>query len=272
MEPLDSRIHNAIAAGPDAIGPMLRDPSDKVILALIDNPHITEDQLLILAKRRDLPGEILGILSARKFSVEGYKVKLALVNNPKTPRRTALSIVRGLAVRDMAFVTRNKMLPTELRQAAEGMLKERIPSLPMGIKVTLSRQVSEEVLKVMLKDGTPQLIRACFENPMMRESVLVWALNHETVPAAVIEFIAASPKWSAPPNVKYALVRNSNTPIGDAIRFAREMKSQDQRMLYNDPTVPVNVKVQIEIELEKKGLPLSPPSESGRIICIPEDL
>lgn len=272
MEPLDSRINKATAAGPDAIGPMLKDPSDKVILALIDNPHITEDQLLVLAKRRDLAGEVLGILAARKFSAEGYKVKLALVNNPKTPRRTALSVVRGLAVRDMAFVTRNKMLPTELRQAAEGMLKEKIPTLPMGIKVTLSRQVSEEVLKEMLKDGTPQLIRACFENPLMRESVLVWALNHDTVPAAVVEFIAGSSRWSAAPNVKYALARNRKTPIGDSIRVVREMKSQDQRTLYNDPAVPANVKVQIEIELEKKGQPLSPPAESGRVIGIPDDL
>jgi len=105
----------------------------------------------------------------------------------------------------------------------------------------------------------------------MWASVLVWALNHEKVPLEVVEFIAGSSRWSAAPNVKYALVRNKKTPIVDSIRLVREMKSQDQRTLYNDPAVPVNVKVQIEIELEKKGQPLSPPSESGRVIGIPEE-
>lgn len=271
MDKLEARIQKAQSADKDAVGAMLRDPSEKVVMALLSNLNITEDHLYILAKRRDLPGDILGGIGGRKFSAHGYKVKLALVNNPRTPRRVALGFLRSLELRDMAFVTRNNMLPTELRQAAAGMLKEKLPTLPLGIKITLARQVSEEVVKTLLVEEDAQLIKACFENPRMNEAVVLWAVNHRGVPAVVVGFIAHSPKWSANYRVRYALIRNALTPVDRAVEFVQKMKSTDLRYLFNDPAVPVAVKVQVEIELEKKGERLSPPSESGRIVGIADE-
>ncbi|MBI5189117.1 MAG: hypothetical protein HZA22_00385 [Nitrospirae bacterium] len=272
MDKLETRIRHAMDADRDGIRQYLHDPSDKVVFALLANRQITEDELLVLAKRRDLPAEALGCIAARRFTVEGYKVKLALVNNPRTPRRVALGFLREMRLRDMAYVTTNKVLPTELRQAAEGIMKEKLPSIPLGVKIGLARQVSEDVIKTLLLDGNPHLIKACFENPRLKEAVVLWAVNHATVPARVVGFIAASQRWSVNQNIRYALVRNRNTPVESAMEFVRGMNSNDQRSLYNDPSVPVSVKVQLEIELERKGEPLSPPSESGRVIGIPHEI
>lgn len=271
MEDLETRMHKAMTADKDALGASLKDPSGKVVMALLSNPNITEDHLYVLAKRRDLPGDVLEAIGGRKFSAEGQRVKLALVNNPRTPRRVALGFLRSIELRDVAFVTRNKMLPTELRQAAEGMLKDRIPTLPLGIKVTLARQVSEEVIKALLMFDDGQLIKACFENPWMNEAVVLWALNHRGIPAAVVGFIASSPKWSVNYRVRFALARNPHTPIDKAAGFVRGMKSMDLRYLFNDPAVPVDVKVQVEIVLEGKGEPIHPPREGGRVIGIREE-
>jgi hypothetical protein len=271
MEKLEERIQKAMAADRDAVGALLRDPSDKVVMALLSNPNITEDHLCILARRRDLPGDVLGAVGGRKFSAQGYKVKLALINNPRTPRTAALGFLRSLELRDVAFTTRNKALPTELRQAAEGMLKEKLPTMPLGIKITLARLVSEEVVKTLLMEEDPQLVKACFENPRMNEAVVLWAVNHRVTPARVLEFISASQKWSASYRVRFALVRNALTPVEKAIDFVQKMKSTDLRYLYNDPAVPASVKVQVEIELEKKGERLTPPSEGGRIIGIADE-
>lgn len=271
MEDLEARIQNALTAGKDALGASLRDPSGKVVMALLSNPNITDDHLYVLAKRRDLPGDILAVIGGRKFTAHGHKVILALVNNPRTPRRIALGFLRSLELRDVAFVTRNKMLPTELRQAAEGMLKEKIPTMPLGIKVTLARLVSEEVIKALLMEQDPQLIKACFENPMMNEAVVLWALNHRGIPASVVGFIAASPKWSVNYRVRFALARNALTPVDKAVGFVRNMKSMDLRYLFNDPAVPADVKVQIEMALEMKGEPIHPPREGGRVIGIWEE-
>jgi hypothetical protein len=271
MEKLEARIQMAMSADRDGIRGMLSDPSDKVVMALINNINITEDELLVLARRRNIPGEALGGIAGRRFTAEGYKVRVALVNNPRTPRRVALGLLRELRLGDMAYVTHNKQLPTELRQAAEGMLKEKLPALPAGIKIGLARQVSEEVVKALLTTDNPMLIKACFENPRMKEAVVLWAINHRKVPARVIEHISMDLKWSSNYSVRFAILRNPHTPVERAMEFAQGLKSMDQRFLYNDPAVPVAVKVSIEIELERKGQPLSPPREEGRVIGIIED-
>ena len=270
MDEIEKRVRDAIDADTEGIGKFLKDPSDKVILSLLANRNINEEHLVVLAKRRDLAGVILEAVGARKFGPEGYRVKLALVTNPKTPRRMALSFLRDLRLRDLGFVTRNKAIPTELRQAAEGIIKEKLPMLPPGIKISLARQVSEEVVKYLLAEGNPMVVKACFENTLMNEAVALWAINHKKTPATTIEIISAHQKWSAYKSVRFALSRNPLTPVERAIEFVRGMNSFDQRYLYNDPSVPAAVKVQVEIELERKGQPLFPPNEAGRVIGVPE--
>ncbi len=271
MDEIERRVRDAADAEPENIGKFLKDPSDKVILSLLANRNINEEHLLVLAKRRDLNGSVLEAVGARRFGPEGYRLKLALVVNPRTPRRMALGFLKELRLRDLGFVTRNRGIPTELRQAAEGIIKEKLPGLPPGIKISLARQVSEELIKALLAEGNTLVVRACFENPMMSEAVALWAVNHKKTPSSTIESISTHPKWSARKSVRFALARNPFTPIGRAIEFVQGMAASDQRFLYNDPSVPAAVKVQVEIELERKGQPLSPPSEAGRIIGIPEE-
>jgi hypothetical protein len=270
MDSVEARVKRAMTADGTAIRGMLRDPSDKVVMALLVNRNITEEELIVLARRRDMGSDVLGMIAGMKAAVKEYRLMSVLVNNPKTPRRAALGLIRRLRLRDMALVTQNKALPTELRQAAEGVLRDKLPSVPLGVKVGLARQVSDELLKTLLLEDDPMQLKACFENPRMKEAVVLWALNHERVPANVVNFIASHPKWSAYYAVRFALVRNRHTPVEKSAGFAIELKSMDQRFLYNDPAVPAAVKAHIQIELERKGQPLFPPREEGRTVGIPE--
>lgn len=271
MESLDTRIKKAMTGPREVIRGMLKDPSDKVALALLSNPNITEEELIALARRRNISGEVLGSIAGMKVAAKEYRLAAVLANNPRTPRRVALGLIRRLRLGDMASVTQNKLLPTELRQAAEGILRDKLPSIPLGVKISLARQVSEEVLKTLLLDDTPQLVKACFENPRMKEAVVVWAVNNEKAPGGVIGFIADSPKWSANHHVRFALLRNRRTPIARALGLVSGLKAADLRFLYNDPSVPVAVKVQIEVELERKSEPFSPPREAGRVIVLRDE-
>ena len=201
---------------------------------------------------------------------DAYRSRFAQVSNPKTPRRVALGLLRHIKLMDLASVTRNKALPTELRQAAEGMLKEKLPTLPLGIKVTLARLVSEELLKTLLMGGEPDVVKACFENPRMKEAVALWAANHARVPAGVIEYMAAHARWSVCYPVRFAMIRNPKTPADRAVELVEGMKALDLRFLYNDPSVAAAVKVRIELELGRRGQTLAPPSDAGRVVGIPD--
>ena len=181
-----------------------------------------------------------------------YRDRLARVHDPKTPRRVALGLLRDMRPAEIARITRNMALPADLRRAAEGVLVTKLPSLPLGVKVTLARLVSEDVLKALLLEGGPTLVKACFDNPCMKEEVALWALNHSGIPAGVVEFIAGSPRWSVRYPVRLAMLRNPNTPVETALGLVGGMKSQDLRYLYGEKSVSMPVKVQIEVELERR--------------------
>ncbi len=184
---------------------------------------------------------------------DSYDSRLALVTGPKTPRRVALSLLKDIRPLDLARITRNTALPAEVRRAAEGVLAARLHSLPSGVKLTLARLVSEDVLKALILESDAMLVKACFENPCMKEAVALWALNHAGIPACVVEYIAGSPRWSVLYPVRMAMLRNRHTPVEKALDIVQGMKSQDLRFLYAEDSVSMPVKVQIEVELERRG-------------------
>src|SRR5512134_2997033 len=110
-EPVDRRITGAAAATEDRITLFVYDPSPNVIRTLLENRNLREENVLIIAGRKNLPPEILDIIFRDKRWSESYPVRLALAKNPKTPLFTALSIARFLRLFDLAALTRSHALP-----------------------------------------------------------------------------------------------------------------------------------------------------------------
>ena len=54
-----------------------------------------------------------------------YSVKVALVNNPKTPRGKAISLIASLHKRDLQQLMRNKNVPSAVRKMAMQRFKEK---------------------------------------------------------------------------------------------------------------------------------------------------
>ena len=52
-------------------------------------------------------------------------VKVALVNNPKTPRGKAISLIASLHKRDLQQLMRNKNVPSAVRKMAMQRFKEK---------------------------------------------------------------------------------------------------------------------------------------------------
>ncbi len=102
---------------------LMRDANKIIQVAVIQSPKITESEVLSVAGNRQINEEVLRIISAKREWMKNYQVKVALVNNPKTPLPTSLKLVNLLGVKDLEQLARSKSIPRAISVAAQGRLR-----------------------------------------------------------------------------------------------------------------------------------------------------
>jgi hypothetical protein len=123
--PLGERKSLARGHSRDLLIQLLRDPHPAVIAILLDNPHLTEGDVLKVASRRPM---LAGALSAVFFSDRWRArspVRRALVLNPYTPLPLAARLMTTLADGDLASASVDPSLAPRLRQHAAEILSRR---------------------------------------------------------------------------------------------------------------------------------------------------
>ncbi len=250
----EKRIELAARVGEEEIQEYVHDPSPRVLRALLMNTRITEEDVLIIANRKNVPSDILETIVRDKRWSESYPVRLALARNPRSPLTISLSVARFLRIFDLEEITRNHFVPLVLRNKVEMMISERIPTMPLGNKKTLARKAAGRILLKLLQDRIPEVVRLCLDNPHMIEAHLFNVINREdTIPETIL-MIAGHPLWSTRPLIRFSLARNSHTPLSVAARFLARMTILDLRELYTDPALPVAVKPLVHRELLDRGI------------------
>jgi len=167
--------------------------------------------------RRAVPVRFLEIVSATAPFSDDARVLAAVVLNPRVPRHLALRLVPSLFWRDLADVTSGPRVANAVRVRAEAVLKERLPELRLGERITLGRLATPAVLAGLLADPEAKVIRSCLENPRLREDDLVTALRQEAPPRALLEAAPESWRWRDSYAVRLAIVLQPRTPLGVAL-------------------------------------------------------
>lgn len=226
---------------------ILREASPEKLNEIILHKDLTEEMAIYIAENRNTPPECLGMLASSVRFKDSYRLKLALCKNPRTPQRVVLSLLKFLRLFDLADLTKNQGIHINIRQKIEEILKEKIPSLPLGNRITLAKRSSSNVVLAILEKvrggmEVTDLINTCLENPFLKEGDILKLINSLTVPPAVIQAIAIHPKWSVRYAVRYALIRNFYTPLSLVVEFLKDMKTQDLEELYRDEVVPSSTK------------------------------
>lgn len=103
---------------------LIYDPDPHVIRNLLNNPRITERDVLKIASKRPVSEEILTEIFNNKKWSERYSIKRALVKNPYTATRLALGLVNFMFVQDLKEISRDGTLHQIIRRAAEDILKK----------------------------------------------------------------------------------------------------------------------------------------------------
>jgi hypothetical protein len=131
---LGDRIAFARIATPLVLAVLIGDPDPKVAQACLLNPRLREEDVVTALKKDTVSPALIEAVEQSTRWREGYRVRLALVLQPRTPLPIALAQVSSLT-------------PGDLLRVAES------PGLLPLVQIA-ARRVAEELAK---RDGVPEL-------------------------------------------------------------------------------------------------------------------
>lgn len=116
------RIRLAMRGGKDIRSILLKDPNREVVLAVLDNPKLTEPELELIAHSRSVPDEALRVISRNREWMKNYTILLTIVTNPRTPAGISLGFISSLKQKDLKLLEKNKNVAEAVRTAAKRLL------------------------------------------------------------------------------------------------------------------------------------------------------
>jgi hypothetical protein len=109
--PFAEKIKLALRGNRAARTLLSRDRTKSIRIYVLENPRITEDEIVALARNRETDGDILSHIVSRREWMKLYQVRHALVKNPKTPFSTAIQALPTLQRRDIELIARSRDVP-----------------------------------------------------------------------------------------------------------------------------------------------------------------
>ena len=122
---LPQKICLALLGNQEARNLLIHDPNKVIPLAVMRNPRLSEDEVIMYAQLRSLPEDVFWAVSKHKTWVKNYLVKLALVSNPKSPLSLAIKLLDHLHDRDLKIISRSKNVSYVLARSAARLLFKR---------------------------------------------------------------------------------------------------------------------------------------------------
>ncbi len=104
---------------------LIRDNNKVVASAVVRSGRLTDQEVASYAGNKNLDNEVLREIASNGEWLRKYPVKVALVNNPKTPVSVAVSLVGTLQKKDLMALTRNRNVPSVVTQAANRLYKQK---------------------------------------------------------------------------------------------------------------------------------------------------
>jgi hypothetical protein len=101
---------------------LIRDNNKLVSDAVIKNPRITEQEVLLICKSTVKNDDIIRTICANKEWTKNIQIRKALIENSKTPLHYALAFLSYLGEKDLAFLSKSKNISSVIATQARRML------------------------------------------------------------------------------------------------------------------------------------------------------
>ncbi|HET6420606.1 MAG TPA: hypothetical protein VFG19_10645 [Geobacteraceae bacterium] len=250
---LAQRLQNALIAGEEVIFQVIADPDMEVLRTVLKNPRLDESHLLVLLRRRDLSEDLVRAISRLPQVAESHRLKVAIAYNHNVPGPVFQSFLPNLHLFELVSFCYLPGATADQKLAAERAVLQRLPSTPLGNKITLARRGTATIVGALLREGDPTLTEVCLFNPRLKESDIYSFLNGPTVTAETISAVARNPRWQARLNIKLAVLKNQRTPIVWFSVILPKLPTGEIRKLLLSRMFAGARKDEIEKELKRRG-------------------
>jgi len=105
------KLKLALRGNRDARTLLARDNNKIIRRFVLNNPMITEEEIINIARDKNATEEVLRFISERGDWVKNYGVRRSLATNPKTPLAIAQRNLATLLITDLARIARSKDIP-----------------------------------------------------------------------------------------------------------------------------------------------------------------
>lgn len=112
------KIRFALRGDKEVRNLLLRDGERTVQLAVVNNPRITDGEIVTIANSKNSHEEVLRKIGTSRDCLKLYPVRAALVQNPKTPLPISLKLLPTLMLKDLRTIAKSKAVPNAIAQAA----------------------------------------------------------------------------------------------------------------------------------------------------------
>lgn len=122
---IGQKIKLSIMGNREARTILIKDPNRIVSKAVLKNPRLTDSEIVLISQSKTVSEEILREIADSRKWARLYQVKLALVNNPKTPPHVSINLIRQLRDFDLRNLRWNKNLPGVISTAVKQIMHDR---------------------------------------------------------------------------------------------------------------------------------------------------
>jgi len=116
--PVPEKIKLAMTGDKEARGVLVKDSNRQVQDAVLENPRLTDNEIVAIVTSRITSEEILRKVANNRSWVKYYQVRLGLVSNPKTPLPISLKLLETLMLADLKRLAKSKGISNVIASAA----------------------------------------------------------------------------------------------------------------------------------------------------------
>ena len=210
---LGLRRHLARIAPPDAFQQVLADGSDQVMEAFLQNPHITQAEILILIDRCR-SSFVLDAISRTSKWYSNHAIKRRLLVNPVLPYGIASRILEYLPFVELQRVMNNINLSREVRNKARECFRRAFARLSDADTRLLFLNTEGRVFRdlTVLSPKDKRVLMDLINRPQTPQPLILSLIRSTLATPEILQLIAERSFWVASPLVRRALLTNGKTP------------------------------------------------------------
>jgi hypothetical protein len=122
---VSDKIKLALIGNKEARGLLIKESNKVVVKNVLENPRVTDDEVVLYAANKNLSGEVSRIIAGKKHFLKSYKVRCALVRNPKTPVPAVLKLMPTLTENELKDLARSTSVAGLVKTTARRLLTMR---------------------------------------------------------------------------------------------------------------------------------------------------